>query len=135
MGTLMRTVILLAIVLVFAGTAHAQFGGGSINVDSSIGQGRGINTHHAPLLLGPGPANPDATVNLYSKNPEGFVPSTFTTFKDGLTTARLQAAARPISVAEAARLERERRSKSHDTNVVQLDEDAQGRLEIAPAQK
>lgn len=131
----MRTVLLLAIGLVFAGTAHAQFEGGTINAGSSIGQGGEINAHHAPLQLGPGPANPDAAVNLYSKNPDGFVPSTFTTFKDGLTTARLQAAARPMPVAEAARLERERRSKSHDTNVVQLDEDAHGRLVIAPATK
>jgi hypothetical protein len=131
----MRTVILSAIVLLFAGTANAQWNGGSINAGSSIGQGGEINAHHAPLQLGPPPANLDAGVNTNSKNPGEFVPSTFTSFNDVLAEARLQAAQRPLTVAEAARQEQERRSNSRDAKVIQLDEDAQGKLVIAQAKE
>jgi hypothetical protein len=132
---LMRTVFALAIVLIFAGTAHAQFTGGSINTGSSIGQGAALNAHHAATPPGPSHPNPDAGVNMNSKNPGEFVPSTFTSFKDVLAEAKLQAALRPLTVGEAARQEQERRSKAKDVNVIQLDEDAQGRLVIAQAKK
>lgn len=131
----MRTVIFSAIVLFFAGTAHAQWNGGSINAGSSLGQGGEINAHHAPLQLGPGPANLDAGVNMNSKNSGEFVPSTFASFQDVLAEAKLQAALRPLTVAQAARQEQERRSKSQDAKVIQLDQDAQGKLVIAPAKK
>jgi hypothetical protein len=128
----MRTVILSAIVLIFAGTAHAQWTGGSINTASSIGQGRELNTHHAPTPLGPSHTNLDASVNSNSKNPGEFVPSKFSAYRDALAEAKLEAAMRPLTVAEAARQEQERRGKSKDVKVIQLDEDAQGKLEIAP---
>ncbi len=87
------------------------------------------------LRSGPSHPNLDAGVNMNSKNPGEFVPSTFTNFKDVLAEAKLQAALRPLTVAEAARQEQERRSKAKDANVIQLDEDAQGRLVIAKAKK
>jgi hypothetical protein len=131
MGMLMRTALALAIVLIFAGTAHAQWTGGSINTASSIGQGGELNAHHAATPSGASHTNLDAGVNMNSKNPGEFVPSTFTSFKDVLAEAKLQAALRPLTVAEAARQEQERRSKAKDEKVIQLDEDAQGKLEIA----
>jgi hypothetical protein len=131
----MRTTLALAIFLIFAGTAHAQWNGGSINAVSSIGQGGELNARHAATPLGPSHPNLEAGVNMNSKNPGEFVPSTFTSFTDVLREAKLQAALRPLTVAEAARQEQERRSKAKDVNVIQLDEDAQGRLLIARAKK
>ena len=134
---LMRTVILSAIVLIFAGTAHAQLLGGSINTGgSSLNHSTTLNTNvSASTTSESAPAVSDVVVNRNSKNPGEFVPSTFSTYQDVLAEAKLQAALRPLTVAEAGRQERERRSKSKDANVIQLDEDAQGQLVIAQARK
>lgn len=133
----MRIVILSAIVLIFAGTAHAQLLGGSINTGgSSINHSTTLNTNViSSTSSGSAPAVSDLVVNRNSKNPGEFVPSTFTTYQDILAEAKLQAALRPQTVAEAARQEQERRSKSKDANVIQLDEDAHGKLMIAGAKK
>ncbi len=138
MGMLMRTVILSAIVLLFAGTAHAQLLGGSINTGgSSINHATTLNTNviNGTTNSESAPAASDTVVNRNSKNPGEFVPSKFSTYQDVLAEAKLEAALRPTTVAEAARQEQKRRSKSTDANVIQLDEDAQGKLVIAPAKK
>jgi hypothetical protein len=132
----MRTAFALAIALIFAGTAHAQFSGGVINTGgSSINHATTLNTNVSTTTTTSesAPATSDSVVNRNSKNPGEFVPSKFSSYQDALAEAKLEAALRPTTVAEAARIERERRSKSHDANVVQLDEDARGRLEIARA--
>lgn len=133
----MRIVILAAIVLIFAGTAHAQLLGGSINTGgSSINHATTLNTNvSSSTTSGSAPAVSDVVVNRNSNNPGEFVPSTFTTYQDVLAEAKLQAALRPQTVAEAARREQERRSKSKDANVIQLDEDVHGKLMIAGAKK
>jgi hypothetical protein len=134
MGMLMRTVILSAIILFFAGTAHAQLLGGVINTGgSSINRASALNSHvSATTGSERARANVDAFVNSNSKNPGEFVPSKFSAYQDALAEAKLEAALRPMTVAEAARQEQQRRKKSNDANVIQLDEDAQGKLEIAP---
>ncbi|MFZ3333408.1 MAG: hypothetical protein WA197_22410 [Candidatus Acidiferrales bacterium] len=74
-------------------------------------------------------------MNSNSKNPGVFVPSTFSTYQDALAEAKLEAALRPTTVAEAARQEQARRSRSKDAAVIQLDEDAQGKLVIAQTER
>jgi hypothetical protein len=137
MGMLMKTVILSAIVLFFAGTAHAQLLGGVINTGgSSINHAASLNSQVSTTTTsGDAPAISDVVVNRNSKNPGEFVPSKFSTYQDVLAEAKLEAALRPLTIAEAARMERERRSNSKDANVVQLDEDAQGKLVIAQTKK
>jgi hypothetical protein len=133
----MRIAILAAIVLIFAGTAHGQLLGGSINTGgSSLNHSTTLNTNvSTSTTSGSAPAVSDVVVNRNSNNPGEFVPSTFSTYQDVLAEAKLQAALRPQTVAEAARQEQERRSKSKDANVIQLDEDAHGKLMIAEAKK
>ncbi len=138
MGMLMRIVILSAIVLFFAGTAQAQLLGGSINTGgSSINHATTLNTNvsSSTTTSESSTATSDLVVNRNSKNPGEFVPSQFSTYQDVLAEAKLEAALRPTTVAEAARREQERRNKSKDANVIQLDEDAQGKLVIAQAKK
>jgi hypothetical protein len=135
---LMRTVFALAIVLIFAGSAHAQFSGGVINTGgSSINHATTLNTNVSTSTTNSGSASAasDVVVNRNSKNPGEFVPSKYSTYQDVLAEAKLEAALRPTTVAEAARQEQERRSKSKDANVIQFDEDAQGKLVIAQAKK
>jgi hypothetical protein len=74
-------------------------------------------------------------VNRNSRNPGEFVPSTYSSFKDALATAKLEAELRPMTVAEAARLAQERKRNATDTAVIQLDEDEHGKLVIAPVKK
>lgn len=132
----MRIAFALAIVLIFASTAHAQFSGGVINTGgSSINHAATLNTNVSTSTTNSesGPAASDVVVNKNSKNPGEFIPSKFSTYQDVLVEAKLEAALRPPTVAEAARQEQERRSKSKDATVIQLDEDAQGKLVIAQA--
>ena len=63
------------------------------------------------------------------------MPSTYSSFKDALATAKLEAELRPMTVAEAARLAQERKRNATDTAVIQLDEDEHGKLVIAPVKK
>lgn len=137
MGMLMRIIILSAIVLIFAGAAHAQLLGGSINTGGgSINHATTLNSQVSTTTTSESnSANSDIVVNRNSRNPGEFVPSTFSTYPDVLATARMQAALRPLTVAEAARQEQERRSKAKAENVIQLDQDAHGKLVIAQAKK
>ena len=143
----MRAALVLAIVLIFAGTAHAQLSGGSINTSSAINGVAGVNdtvaTNGAGSINSQPSAsasaeshtNPDAGVNMNSKNPGEFVLSTFSSYKDALATAKLEAELRPMTVAEAARLSQERKKNANTRAAIQLDEDEHGKLVIASVKK
>ncbi len=132
----MKAALVLAIVLIFAGTAHAQFGGENISsAGGSINGAGSLNSHHSTPTSSTSSVNLDASVNMNSKNPGEFVPSRYSSYRDALETAKLEAELRPISVAEAARLAQERKKKATDTAVIQLDEDEHGNLVIASVKK
>jgi hypothetical protein len=136
MGSIMRAALVLAIVLIFAETAHAQFGGENISsAGGSINGAGSLNSHHSTPISSTSSVNLDASVNMNSKNPGEFVPSTFSNYKDALATAKLEAETRPMTVAEAARLSQERKTKANDKAVIQLDEDEHGKLMIASVKK
>jgi hypothetical protein len=137
MGMLMKSVFLFAVVLFFAATTHAQLLGGSINTGgSSINHASSLNSQVSNTSTSTNaPAISDALVNRNSKNPGEFVPSKFSNYQDALAEAKLEAALRPTTVAEAAHREQERRNKSKDANVIQLVQDAQGKLLIAQPTK
>jgi hypothetical protein len=132
----MRAALVLAIVLIFAGTAQAQFGGENISsAGGSINGAGSLNSHHSTPTSSTSSVNLDSSVNMNSKNPGEFVPSTYSSYRDALETAKLEAELRPITVAEAARLAQERKKKATDTAVIQLDEDEHGNLVIASVKK
>lgn len=143
----MRAALVLAIGLIFAGAAHAQLSGGSINTSSAINgvatangnvginDGGSINEQPTTSASSGGHVNPDAGVNTNSKNPGEFVPSTFSSYQDALATAKLEAEARPITVAQAARLSQEHKKNANDKSVIQLDEDEHGNLVITSVKK
>jgi hypothetical protein len=147
MGSIMRAALVLAIGLIFAGAAHAQLSGGSINTSSAINgvatangnvginDGGNINAQPTTSASSGSHVSPDAGVNTNSKNPGEFVPSTFSSYQDALATAKLEAEVRPITVAEAARLSQERKKHANDKSVIQLDEDEHGNLMITSVKK
>lgn len=135
MGIIMRTALVLAIALIFAGTAHAQFAGQSLSTGGGLNGDRGLNAHQSNLIPPTNFANLDASVNTNSKNPGEFVLSTFSNYKDVLATAKLEAELRPMTLAEAARLEYERKKQVNDKAVFRVEEDEHGKLVIIPASK
>jgi hypothetical protein len=141
-GELMRKTLLLAGILVFAGTARAQMGG-SINNLGSIGSGGSLNGAAGrnagaltPVSVPSAPtASADSLVNQNSKNPGQFVPSTFTSYGEAVELGRLEAAMKPMTLAEAARLAREQKNKASKKNVIVVERNDDGKLVISPAAK
>ena len=132
----MKAALVLAIVLIFAGTAHAQFGGENItSAGGSINGAGSLNSHHSTPTSPANPVNLDASVNMNSKNPGEFVPSTFSSYQDALATAKMEADFRPMTVAEAARLSQDRKKNANDKASIQLDEDEHGKLVITSVKK
>jgi hypothetical protein len=143
----MKTALVVGIVLIFAGTARAQLSGGSLNTGSALNSaatvnntvgsnGAGsINPESGTSTASSAHANRDASVNQNSKNPGEYVPSTFSSYKDALETAKLEAALHPTTLAEAARLAQEAKKKAGDKPAIQLEQDERGNLVISSTKK
>jgi len=133
MGIIMRTAFVLTIALICAGTAHAQLSSQNVGASGSINVGRSASLNSLGTTSSTSSAGLDITVNMNSKNPGEFVPSTFSDYKDVLATAKLEAELRPMTLAEAARLEHERKKQVNDKAVFHVEEDEHGKLVIIPA--
>ncbi|HXN30150.1 MAG TPA: hypothetical protein VN902_23730 [Candidatus Acidoferrales bacterium] len=135
----MRKTLLLAGILIFAGTARAQIGG-SINNLGSIGSGGSLNGLNAGAVTSVSvPSAPtaaaDSVVNLNSKNPGAFVPSTFTSYGEAVELGKLEASLKPTTLAEAARLAQEQKKTASRKSVIVVERNDDGKLVIAPATK
>ncbi len=145
----MKNAILMAAFLIFAGTAHAQVGyqgsinnantignGGDIGGSASIGNGGGLNGSGSinPPHPGSGPSPssaPAVYLNVDTKNPGEYVPSTFTNFKEAVVTAEANAHRKPMTLADLARQTQEERKAAPPAHAIVLDEDSDGKLIIA----
>ena len=141
-GEPMRKTLLLAGILVFAGTARAQIGGsinnlGTINSMGSLNGTAGINAGATgPTAMPSAPtAAADSLVNLNSKNPGQFVPSTFTSYGEAVELGNLEAKLKPMTLAEAARLAQEQKKNASKKPVRLVARNDDGKLVIAPAAK
>jgi hypothetical protein len=148
----MKQMLVTASLLIFAGVAHGQTGS-TINSYSSIGDAAGLNgatslgagsgiggtgninpPTTASVPSAPGAAT-DRNVNQSSKNPEPYVPSKFTNYKDAVALGVIESGIRPMTVAEAARLSQMQKQSANAKLVIVLDKDEDGKLVIAPAAK
>jgi len=141
-GEHMRKAMLLMGILVLAGTASAQIGGsinnlGGINSSGSLNGAAGSNAGATAPLSRPStpPAVADSVVNLNSKNPGPFVPSTFTSYGEALELGKLEASLKPMTLAEAARVAQEQKKNASKKNVIVLEKNDDGKLVIAPTAK
>jgi hypothetical protein len=138
---------LIAAVMIFAGGAHAQVGYmGSINNASTIGSGSGINgatsisdeggisgsgsinPPHPGFGSSSSPVGPASYINVDTKNPGDYVPSTFTNFKDAVTSAKENAHKVPLTLAELARQTQMQKQTAGPKNTIVLDADGDGKL-------
>jgi hypothetical protein len=140
----MRQTLLLAGILILAGTARAQAPiGGSINNLGSISSGGSLNGAAGmnagsltPVSVPSAPtAAADSLANQNSKNPGQFVPSTFTSYSDAVELGKREAAMKPMTLAEAARLAQEQKKAASKKSVIVVDRTDDGKLVIAPAAK
>jgi hypothetical protein len=144
-GEPMRKTLLLVGILIFVGTARGQAPmGGSINNLGSISSGGSLNGAAGmnagaltPVSIPSAPtASADSLVNQNSKNPGQFVPSTFTNYGEAVELGKLEAAMKPMTLAEAARLAREqKKAATSKKSVIVVDRNDDGKLVIAPAAK
>jgi len=144
----MKNAILMAAFLAFAGTVHAQVGyqgsinnantignGGDINGSMGIGNGGGLNGSGSinPPHPGSGSSSagaPAVYLNVDTKNPGEYVPSTFTNFKEAVVTAEANSHIKPLTLADLARqTQRERKAAAPGKTIV-MDQDSDGKLFI-----
>ncbi len=144
----MKSVILVAALLIAAGTAHAQFGyqpsinnantignGGDIGGSVSIGNGGGLNGSGSINPPHPGSgssssAAPAAFLNVDTKNPGEYVPSTFADYKDALITGEAVAHRKPMTLADLARQTQIEKKAATPAKSIQMDQDSDGKLVI-----
>jgi hypothetical protein len=104
----MKKLILLASFLSIAGTTHAQRAmGASASAPNSSGGGGipgGLSSpHNSASSTSAGPySGPRA--NASGTNPGEFVPSTFESYKEAVIAGQEELNAKPLQVAEAARM-------------------------------
>jgi hypothetical protein len=90
----MKKIILPTGVALLAGSAQAQMRGGSVGSSGSLSFS---HSNHGSTASAP-------LVNVSATNPGEFVPSTFQSYNEAVSTGREQLSARPVTVAEAARI-------------------------------
>jgi hypothetical protein len=138
----MKSTLILAAVLLLAGSAHAQWinvgtgapinGLGTINTNGSIND---VGSSHPGVATTSQWFDADIAVNANSKNPGEFVPSTYSSYKEALAIGRLDLQVKPTTVVQAARLTREQRSKMDRSDTILVDEDSHGNLVIVAKRK
>ena len=135
----MKKTLLLAGMILFAGTAYGQSinyagnmnGTGSLGGAGSINAGSVTAVNHSSSPAGLS----DFQVNQQSKNPGEYVPSRFSTYGDAVALGVVESGIRPLTVAEAARLAQMQKKNAEQKPVIVLDKDEDGKLVIAPTAK
>jgi hypothetical protein len=135
----MKKTLLLAGIIVFAGAAHGQ---GIINGAGSMNGAGGLNGHSSidseVVTAVNRPSEPppvsDVVVNQNSKNPGDFVPSTFSNYREAVALGEFEAHQKPLTIVEAARLAQQQKKNASPKPVLQVQQNAQGKLVIAAAQ-
>jgi hypothetical protein len=119
---MMKKIIFLAGIALLAGSAQAQMRSSGM---SSSGGGLGFShSSHG------GPA-PVPLVNVSATNPGEFVPSTFESYNEAVITGQEQLNARPLTVAEAARILQTQKKSETQKPALIVEQDANGRMIIS----
>jgi hypothetical protein len=117
----MKKIILLAGIALLAGSAQAQMRGGSATSTGSLGFSH--SSHGTPASA--------PQVNVSATNPGEFVPSTFESYKEAVIRGQEQLDARPVTVAEAARIFQAQRKSETQKPALIVEQDDNGRMFIS----
>jgi hypothetical protein len=122
----MKKIVFLAGVLFLAGAAHAQFRGGSLNSAGSL------SSSHSSVYNNGSTAS-SSQANVSAKNPGEFVPSTFENYRDAVIIGQAELDAKPMTVAEAARVLQVCKKSGTQKAALVAEQDAAGKMIISPA--
>jgi hypothetical protein len=118
----MKKIILLAGIALLAGSAQAQMR--SNGMSSSGGSLSFSHSNH-------GTPAPAPQVNVSATNPGEFVPSTFESYNDAVITGQEQLDARPVTIAEAARIFQAQKKTETQKPALIVEQDDNGRMVIS----
>jgi hypothetical protein len=118
----MKKIILLAGIAMLAGSAQAQMR--SSGMSSSSGSLSFSHPSH-------GTPAPPPQANVSATNPGEFVPSTFESYNEAVITGQEQLNARPVTVAEAARIFQAQRKSESQKPALIVEQDDNGRMVIS----
>jgi hypothetical protein len=135
----MKKTLLLAGMILFAGTAYGQSinyagnmnGTGSLGGAASINAGSVTAVNHSSSPAGLS----DFQVNQQSKNPGEYVPSTFSDYREAVALGVLEAHTKPMTIVEAARLAQAEKKNVSQAPVIVVEQNSKGKLVMEPAAK
>jgi hypothetical protein len=116
----MKKIILLAAIAFLADSAQAQ-----MRVSSGVTGGAFSFSHSGHETQAPLPPNVSAT------NPGEFVPSTFESYKEALIIGQEELDAKPLSVAEAARILQAWKKSEIQKPALIVEQDSEGRIIVS----
>ncbi|MGD0401781.1 MAG: hypothetical protein ABSB66_01170 [Candidatus Acidiferrales bacterium] len=120
----MKRIILLAAIAFLAGSAQAQ------RVSSGGASGGTLSfSHSSHETQAPLPPNVSAT------NPGEFVPSTFECYREAVVIGQEELDARPVTVAEAARILQTAKKSEIQKPVLIAEQDGEGRVIISSGEQ
>jgi hypothetical protein len=130
----MKTTLMLAGVLLIAGSAHAQQAGNGtvLNATPGINSSNGLGESGVSTQGGPGGSS---APNTAGTNPGEYVPSTFASYGDAVSDAKANANKKSMSLADLARQAQAEKKAAPAKDGVVLDKDAEGKLVIAKPKK
>lgn len=123
----MKRVLLLAGVLLVAGSAHAQIGG-SLNSGGGFNSVNGITPYRIASMRCDASSDPRSSVVTAAKNDGPFEPTTFATYDQAIEIGRIAANAGPPKLGEIARQSREQKKNPTQSPVLVAEQDQFGRM-------
>ena len=136
--------LVLAGCLLFIGVGSAQAQSSFGALGNNVGGGSSLNSagslnHAGEINFGGSSGSsslPDTQQprrNVEATNPGEFVPSTFENYDTALNMGQDATHARPLSVADAARMAQKARAAATTKPAIRLEKDAEGKLVIVEA--
>lgn len=123
----MKRVLILAGVLLTAGSAHAQIGG-SINSGGGFNSVNGITSYRIASMRCDSASDPRSSVVTAAKNDGAFEPTTFATYDQAIALGQIAAKAGPPKLGEIARQTREQKKNAARSPVLVAEQDQFGRM-------
>lgn len=123
----MKKIILLAGIMLLAGSAHAQFGG-SLNSSGSMNGSRSTIANNGPTVSASRP-------NVSANNPGEFVPSTFESYQQAVAAGQEELDARPLRVADVARMYQARKKSEIQKPALIAEQDDDGNVIISSGRR
>ncbi len=130
----MKTTLMLAGVLLIAGSAHAQQAGNGTVLNATPGINSSNGLGESGVSTQGGRAEVRRRMHR-ERTPGEYVPSTFASYGDAVSDAKANANKKAMTLADLARQAQAEKKAAPAKETVVLDKDAEGKLVIATPKK